>query len=486
MKIKNLILSIGFGIYPIIFLYNYNKDFIRFYDIFRPIFLSIAIIISLYLILYKTFNKNAEKALTLTAIISILFFTYGHIYELSENLRHRFLIPIWIGLFILAYLQVKKSSKVAPWLVDFISFVGLLLVVFSSFQIISGFIQLIPSNDHPPRESYKDNSPDIYYIVADGYSRGDVLMDQFNFDNSAFLKKLENEGFYIADCSLTNYSWTFLSVTSTLNLDYLETKDEAYHDAFNDAYIWDILNEHGYTTIVLDNDFSRTMVIDSDVYLKDFSSNDKLQYTFSDFEFMLIKTSATLILTDGLGAISDSIYEKITAAPLNIRYEKTTSLIKNLKLIANLYQSPKFVYAHIMVPHDPFIFSPDGELIPEEKDMEKGYINSVKYLNSELLSIIDSILSTSDEPPIIIIQSDHGWPLSPKESRMPILNTYYLPAQSDVSLYETITPVNTFRLLFNTYLEKNFDILEDISYYTNHLQQEIEDGEIFTNNCVSD
>ena len=139
-----------------------------------------------------------------------------------------------------------------------------------------------------------------------------------------------------------------------------------------------------------------------------------------------------------------------------------------------------------MVPHDPFIFSPDGELIPEEKDMEKGYINSVKYLNSELLSIIDSILSTSDEPPIIIIQSDHGWPLSPKESRMPILNTYYLPAQSDVSLYETITPVNTFRLLFNTYLETNFDILEDISYYTNHLQQEIEDGEIFTNNCVSD
>ncbi len=486
MKFKKLSLSIGFGIYPINFLYIYNQEFIRFTDIFRPLILSIIINIFLCIVFLKIFQKNSEKTFAFIVIINILFFTYGHVYNLSDYLRHRFLFPVWIGIFILGFFQIKKSKKVAPWLVDFMTFAGIMLLIISFFQIASNFNQLFPSKQRQTQVTNNHTYPDIYYIVADGYSRGDIMIDQFNFDNSSFLQELENEGFYIADCSLSNYSWTFLSVTSTLNLDYLVSIDEAYHDAFNDAYIWDILNEHGYTTIVLDNDFSRTMVIDSDVYIKELSSNDKIQYVLTDFEFMLIKTSATVFLTDALGSLSDLFYEKITAAPLNIRYDKTISLIKNLKLVPKLYQTPKFVYAHMLVPHNPYIFSPEGDLIPEEKDMETGYINSVKYLNSELLAIVDSILSTSDEPPIIIIQSDHGWPLSPKESRMPILNAYYLPTKNEVELYANITPVNTFRLLFNSYLDTNFEILEDISYYTDNLKQEINEGEIYYDYCVSE
>ena len=85
--------------------------------------------------------------------------------------------------------------------------------------------------------------------------------------------------------------------------------------------------------------------------------------------------------------------------------------------------------------------------------------------------IINSILSKSSTPPIIIIQGDHG-ARSPlrralKErikERFSILNAYYLPNGGEKRLYANISPVNTFRVIFNYYFGANFELLEDKSY----------------------
>ena len=136
-----------------------------------------------------------------------------------------------------------------------------------------------------------------------------------------------------------------------------------------------------------------------------------------------------------------------------------------------------------MVPHDPYIFSPSGEYISEEQDMETGYVTSTKFINNELLSIVEEILHNSEEQPVIIIMSDHGWPLIPAESRMPIVTAVYLPNQKEIGLYENITPVNIFRLIFNSFLNTDFEKLEDVSIYTDDLRKEFEDGEIYIDNC---
>ena len=49
--------------------------------------------------------------------------------------------------------------------------------------------------------------------------------------------------------------------------------------------------------------------------------------------------------------------------------------------------------------------------------------------------------------------------------KMSILNAYHLPDGGDQLLYDTITPVNTFRLILNHYLNGDYDLLEDISWY---------------------
>jgi hypothetical protein len=48
---------------------------------------------------------------------------------------------------------------------------------------------------------------------------------------------------------------------------------------------------------------------------------------------------------------------------------------------------------------------------------------------------------------------------------MKILNAYYFPGGND-DLYPTITPVNTFRLIFNKYFDQDYPLLEDKALYS--------------------
>jgi hypothetical protein len=92
-------------------------------------------------------------------------------------------------------------------------------------------------------------------------------------------------------------------------------------------------------------------------------------------------------------------------------------------------------------------------------------VNQTKYLNKKLLDAIDTILAESKTPPIIILQGDHGPWLQPKEEHMWILNAYYLPDHME-KLYPTISPVNTFRLVFDAYFGGKYDMLKDVSYFS--------------------
>ena len=64
---------------------------------------------------------------------------------------------------------------------------------------------------------------------------------------------------------------------------------------------------------------------------------------------------------------------------------------------------------------------------------------------------------------MIIIQGDHGLDT---EARMAILNAYYLPGDGAKMLYPTITPVNSFRVVFNAYFGQEYPILPDTSLYS--------------------
>jgi len=155
--------------------------------------------------------------------------------------------------------------------------------------------------------------------------------------------------------------------------------------------------------------------------------------------------------------------------------DRTLNVFNKLDDIARMPE-PTFAYIHVISPHPPFVFGPDGEptyppdFWNENREYPadlyaKGYQNQLTFLNKKLLEAVDVILANSDTPPIIVLQGDHGPWLQTKEKRMRILNAYYLPGKED-KLYSTITPVNTFRLIFDSYFGGKYNLLPDIAYFS--------------------
>jgi hypothetical protein len=323
--------------------------------------------------------------------------------------------------------------------------------------------------------------PDIYYIIPDMYARHDAILDDIHYDNSAFLDELRQMGLYIAQCSRSNYAQTRLSLVSSLNMNYLDAvgkgikNENGLSEPFSDSLVRTELIKLGYKTVVFGSGFGLTEINDSEYY---FSPQQPALFLMQiqPFEVMLIKSSAARLLTDvrmgGLTSLMNTVM-----FPYNDHATVQTFILDKLKDIPAL-PGPKFVFVHLMMPHPPFVFAPDGTLIKDdlyyreamglpstEELFVKGYANQVAYLDTRLPDIIKTIISQSKKPPIIILQGDHGIRF---QNRMMILNAYYLPDSGSKELYPNISPVNTFRVIFDTYFGAKLPLLEDKSYYSEY------------------
>jgi hypothetical protein len=163
--------------------------------------------------------------------------------------------------------------------------------------------------------------------------------------------------------------------------------------------------------------------------------------------------------------------------------ERVLFTLDQLKTLPDSYP-PKFVFAHIVAPHPAFVFDENGPINEDQpytlefngtkEDYMKGYVGQLVFLNKRLEETIDAMLESSLTPPIIILQGDHGPGAilgKTKEEtclkeRNSILNAYYLPGLQNNPVYETISPVNTFRTVFNEYFGTQFDILDDRTFFS--------------------
>jgi hypothetical protein len=315
--------------------------------------------------------------------------------------------------------------------------------------------------------------PDIYFIVLDGYSRQDVLKQTFEYDNGSFLDAISDRGFYIARCSQSNYSWTSPSLASTFKMGYLneETGESRVLVNLNDRRelilhgpVRKLLERLGYTTVAFETGYKWQHWYDADVYLTPCNGGWFDQELFwNEFELMLFETSA-------LRLISDAQFFKNTYA--NHR-QRILNALDSLETIPADIPGPKFVYAHVIAPHAPYVFGPEGEWLDSPSQNQiTGYCDQVDYVSTRVLQIVDIILEQSQVQPVIIIQGDHGASINwerhglPPEYKLAILNAYYLPGvDAEAFLYENITPVNTFRLIFDIYFNSELGLLEDLSFF---------------------
>jgi hypothetical protein len=155
-------------------------------------------------------------------------------------------------------------------------------------------------------------------------------------------------------------------------------------------------------------------------------------------------------------------------------------------------EGPKLVFVHLLIPHEPYVFGPEGEVVDpppfhysdpdplsadEIEVLESRFVDQLAFTNRKLQETIGRILAKSPRPPVIILQSDEGpwtseylhgdrenWTAETLHIRQRILNAYHLPGDGGAALYPSISPVNTFRVVFNEYLNADLPLLEDKAY----------------------
>jgi hypothetical protein len=107
----------------------------------------------------------------------------------------------------------------------------------------------------------------------------------------------------------------------------------------------------------------------------------------------------------------------------------------------------------------------------DEQKYVAAYRNQLAHVNTRLLRVVDRIRA-KQRPAVIILQGDHG-PRSrfylslDSELRegFGILNAVLLPEGDSAGFYDHVTPVNTFRLVFNRYFGTELKLLEDECYF---------------------
>ena len=336
--------------------------------------------------------------------------------------------------------------------------------------------------------------PNIFYIIMDAYAGEEILMDIHGLDNADFISFLRDEGFYVASKSRSNYSQTHLSLASSLNMSYLtalveelgtaSTNHQPVTKILRASKVRMALDELGYTFVSFATGYRRTEITDSDLFLA------PEQIAISPFESMLIENSFLLPFQYMPAALG--------LAPRFPGYRHHRELIEfGFDQLKSLPQSnePKFVFAHIVAPHPPFVFDRhgnpttqglpfrlrDGNEYPgSTQQYIDGYREQLLFVNTQLTEIVLALKSSSLRPAVIILQGDHGsgaflnWD-SPKDSdhreRMSILNAIYIPESymSD-QLYPDISPVNTFRALFNSILGSSYEFLPDEACFSSWRQ----------------
>jgi hypothetical protein len=308
------------------------------------------------------------------------------------------------------------------------------------------------------------SAPDIYYIILDGYARADTLEEVFGFDNTPFLNEMMKRGFVVASRSTSNYANTGSSIPSTLKMEYLAKNDpRSENDPRLENNVRAFLMLMGYRYIKIaslpDSSIRERSIVDS--------ARDVL---FGEFSLVLLRMTVLDPLAGRFNLYSYSIRKNVLGD-----FDKLAATPR--------LDGKKFVFAHIVSPHPPYVFGPNGESVGPTVsrfsfnvyltpwDDSTGYVNQVRFVNKKVIETVDVILKESRIPPIIIVQGDHGPNLALERSAkeragMRILNMYLLPGRASAGIYQTITPVNTFRLLFNEYFGAKYPLLPDRCYFS--------------------
>ena len=457
---------------------------------------------SLWLIL-----RDWHQAAAAVTAVTIVVFAYGHVERaLDARIDNHVLFPAAAILAAAAVGIAVRGRSLVFHLVPFLNVTASILLLFQIITLAetaSGSSVRTPQLFPRPRQTLAVSSyrPDIYYIVLDAYGRHDTLS---GFDNSNFLKQLEQRGFFIATEATSNYSNTIDSLASTLNLDYLHHLGPRAPQTKSDGIILvqqneltAILKSLGYTYVHLESGYVATNCApQADITLTFTPAGVVGSHAEEDTSYSSCILSAqdegkrpSDFLSSLLGttALRPVISHRISP-PNDFPYDywAPERALQMFEVLSEpIYASgPKFIFAHIVKPHQPATFDRHGNMLISQQvnhgfsdthdpAVPNAYIGQLVFINSLVLRMVDSILENHIEKPIIVIAGDHALAAYGEHDVHAILAAFHLPDGGNSVLYRSISSVNHFRSILDFYFEFDLGLLDDLKFAHRDNQSEI-------------
>ena len=491
-----------FALFPALSLYSLNTALVPVTDVPIPLLLIVGCTCVLWGFLSLILRSGSRGAIGASVGV-VTFFSYGHIWNiiqripsLSGQLRLRSdLFTYWVMLFVVVVVLGCWKWKRLPAITSGMNVGGIILVGFPLVSILASWFTAWRGTPIAEISSHKTNlkvtdRPDIYYVILDGYGRTDSLKRVIGYDDDWFIKGLEDRGFYIAKEGRSNYCQTELSLSSSLNLDYLPDILPDMKPTWDDRKILDRLIDRNQVSNYLKKLGYRYEAITTGFPSVRPYSADLWNHTVEGMSYY-----AGVLFLEMPVSTSESFTGESQFVSRRQMIEKA---FYDLATATSGGTQPRFIFRHILAPHPPFVFGPNGEPVHPPRKMgftyvdgsdffdnggtaeqyKRGYADQATYISKRVLQTIDLIIKNSPKPPIIIFQGDHGSKLRLNQQFLektdvnecfPNLNALYVPPQIRANLYPGMSPVNSFRMIFNGLFQDNFERLPDRSYYSGWL-----------------
>ncbi len=499
MKKLTVMQPFFFAAYPILFVFANNIKMLFLADLLKLLLIVVTFCAIIFIGLYARL-KLINKTALITSTIMLVTLNYGLAFDFIRTTPFNDVLkgkqtPAFIFVIILTLVVsslILKSKKYLSPMVLLFNIISIIIIVIPLFQIISFYSKYgkvyFSNSDYVSKSKTQniskdfEDQPDIYYFIIERYGRNDTLKNIYGFNNSEFSDYLKGKGFSIPKKSWANYTQTQLSLASSLNMNYVDQlmkdpkdsgNDHPLINLIEDYKVWHFLKSKGYTFVHSGSWWSGTVFnryANKNINIPALSEFSELVFNRTIFFPIIIKLQIPLF---------------------NHRLNNWIRPFYKFDELAKIpeMKEPTYTFTHFMMTHEPFVFDKDGNYVSEEdinnKDIKQNYREQIIFTNKKFQELINTLLEKSGNiPPIIIIQSDEGpypeqyemdsqnydWSKANEDEvreKMAILNAYYLPHGGDKLLTDFITPVNSFRLIFNYYFDQNFEILPNKSFLSN-------------------
>lgn len=481
-----------FAAYAVLFIYAHNIQQVRVSEVTSPLFWSV-LGASVVLAITTLILRDVQGAALVTSALVVGFFGYGHLASvLDPSLGGWMLFAGWLAFLAVVSVPALLRRRRLGAITGGLNMAGGVLLLFALSTIVPYQLQAaaraVDTNVAPSGlTAERATQRDIFYLVPDRYGSSSALEMGPGITDNDLPNWLSERGFQVAARSHANYGRTVLSMAAVLNLGYLDELAERMGRGNGDyAPLYDMLQEHvvgrflreqGYRYVHIGSWFNPTRSARiADENLESDST--------TEFRAVLDETTALPLFTSLLP-------EEEAMPPADEKHvEHARFQFRALRRLID-EPGPKFVLAHVLLPHDPYTFDAEGRYVSVSKrqgmSVRDQFAGQLEYTNTEIRRVIERLLARPEsEQPIIILQADEGpyparyaadqvtfdWAQATAaelETKHGILNAVYLPPEPDQPAelpepYPTMTSVNTFRMVFERYFGVSLPYLEDRIY----------------------